>query len=396
LYSPDGAQEPDRGSILTEIKEERPIAEGTGGAEEARGQAETVGRDAAAATDAIVHKGRKRGGRAGFAAGDISIALGLAGLLPLAWLLPEAAWRPFWQVLSHTPLVTSRRAVARNGASIRRALNHGTAEDIGERRAQAIARALKACVYEIRMQDLRAWRPFGTDAFGGGWRPKLSLEGEAHLKTALAGGKGAVLWVSPTVFNSLPTKIALAEAGHRVSHLSSPNHGFSETAFGVRTLNRIRCIPEDRYLAARVTFDKDAPATAMRRLMRAVKAGEVVSIVAANTEGYEMVEGPIFGGRLPVAVGAPRLAALTGAPLLPVFVVRDENGPYGGLGFRVAIEAPIELPRELKGDARTIAAVAEYLRRSEPWVRQYPEQWRAWSKWKAPKPAQMPVVGPLP
>jgi len=31
----------------------------------------------------------------------------------------------------------------------------------------------------------------------------------------------------------------------------------------------------------------------------------------------------VFGGWLPIAVGAPRLAALTGAPLLPTFVVRD-------------------------------------------------------------------------
>jgi lauroyl/myristoyl acyltransferase len=124
-------------------------------------------------------------------------------------------------------------------------------------------------------------------------------------------------------------------------------------------------------------FDSEAPTTAMRRMMRALKAGEVVSIVAANTEGFEMVEGPIFGGRLPVAVGAPRIAALTGAPLLPTFVVRD-----AALGFRIAIEAPIPLDAKQSSDERTVAAAAEYLRRSEAWVRRYPDQWRAWSKWR--------------
>jgi lauroyl/myristoyl acyltransferase len=118
----------------------------------------------------------------------------------------------------------------------------------------------------------------------------------------------------------------------------------------------------------------------MRRMMRALKAGEVVSIVASATEGTEMVKGPIFGGRLSVAVGAPRLAGLTGAPLLPAFTVRDWEA-----GFRIAIEAPIAMRRDLSTDERVAAATAEFLARSEPWVRRYPEQWRAWSKWKRPQ-----------
>jgi lauroyl/myristoyl acyltransferase len=198
----------------------------------------------------------------------------------------------------------------------------------------------------------------------------------------LAQGKGAILWVAPFVFNSGPTKIAIHQKGYRVSHLSSPQHGFSETEFGIAYVNRIRCIPEDRFIAQRIVYDRNAPSTAMRRMMRALKAGEVVSIVAASTEGTEMVKGPIFGGRLSVAVGAPRLAALTGAPLLPVFTVRDPAS-----GFRVVIERPIALAADQPSDARVAAATAEFLRRSEPWVRRFPEQWRAWSKWKRPAKA---------
>jgi lauroyl/myristoyl acyltransferase len=114
--------------------------------------------------------------------------------------------------------------------------------------------------------------------------------------------------------------------------------------------------------------------------VRALKAGEVVSIVAGGTEGSDMVQGPVFGGRLPVAVGAPRLAALTGAPLLPAFTVRDPK-----LGWRIAIEEPIAIPSHGSSDERCIAATAAFLRRSEPWVRQFPDQWRAWSKWYRPQ-----------
>jgi lauroyl/myristoyl acyltransferase len=183
--------------------------------------------------------------------------------------------------------------------------------------------------------------------------------------------------VAPFVFNSGPTKIALHQRGHRVSHLSSPRHGFSRTRLATAFLNRVRCVPEDRYLSQRIVFDQSAPSTAMRRMMRALKAGEIVTIVASSTEGSDLVNGPVFGGRLLVAVGAPRLAALTGAPLLPVFTIRDPE-----LGFRTIVDAPIKIALDRSSEECCAAAVIEYLERSEPWVRRFPEQWRAWSDWR--------------
>ena len=69
-----------------------------------------------------------------------------------------------------------------------------------------------------------------------------------------------------------------------------------------------------------------------------------------------MVKGPIFGGRLPVAVGAPRLAALTGAPLLPVFTVRDPK-----VGWRIVVEAADRARVRRYSDERCIAAAAAFL-----------------------------------
>ena len=58
-------------------------------------------------------------------------------------------------------------------------------------------------------------------------------------------------------------------------------------------------------------------------------------------------------------------------------VVRDKV-----LGFRVVIEPPIALDPQQSADERTVAAANAFLQRSEGWVRRYPEQWRAWSKWR--------------
>ncbi|MEZ5830821.1 MAG: lysophospholipid acyltransferase family protein [Dongiaceae bacterium] len=313
---------------------------------------------------AIVRKRRKARLRPAWSSSDVSTAISLALLLLPSWILPERLWEPLCRARIGLGRLTGEKAIRRNAKTIRNALGE---QDMS--RCVADACELKAAVHELRMEDLRGWRP-------GGWSPRMVLEGEDHLRSVLKGGKGAVLWVAPFVFNSGPTKIILHQKGYRVSHLSSPKHGFSETRFGVGYLNRVRCIPEDRYLVDRIVFDRNAPSTAMRRMMRALKAGEVVSIVAASTEGSDMIQGPIFGGRLPVAVGAPRLAALTGAPLLPVFTVRDPKS-----GFRIVVEEPIRLALDQSSDERCIAAAAEFLRRSEKWVRRYPGQWRAWSKW---------------
>ena len=321
--------------------------------------------DGVAKIGTITHKARKPKATPGWTLGDVSTMVSLALLWAPAWLLPEQLWSPLCRARVGLGALTGERTIKSTGKNVGAALG----EQDGAR-CLAIMREQKAAVHEMRLQDLRGWRP-------GGWQPQIRMEGEDHLQSALKGGKGAILWLAPFVFNSGPTKIALHRKGYRVSHLSSPKHGVSETRFGIKYLNRIRCIPEDRALADRIVFDRHAPTTAMRRMVRALKAGEVVSIVAASTEGYDMIQAPVFGGRLPVAVGAPRLAGLTGAPLLPAFTVRHPK-----LGWRIAIEAPITLAAGASSEERCIAAAAEFLRRSEPWVRQFPGQWRAWSKWR--------------
>lgn len=295
---------------------------------------------------------------------DIVVAGSLLGLLGPSWLLPETCWAPFCRLLPRIRGLVDQASLAKASQNIRLALG---LQD--HRQADRIARDLQAAVYELRMQNLRAWRP-------DGWRPRIALEGEDRLQRALSQGRGAVLWVGHFAFNSGITKIALHRRGHRVAHLSRPEHGFSKTVFGIGVLNPLRCIPEDRYLAQRIVFDRKAPSIAMRKMVLALRRGEIVSVTAGNWEGTELAEGELCGGRVTLAAGAPRLAAYSGAPLLPVFSVRDPK-----LGFRVVIDEPITLP-ERPPPEQAAAAAAEYLRRHAPWVRDYPDQWRGWKEWR--------------
>ncbi|MGH6894503.1 MAG: hypothetical protein ACREEP_19825 [Dongiaceae bacterium] len=312
-----------------------------------------------------MHRPRNLAPRPAWQASDLAIAGSLAALLPPSWLLPESSWAPLCRALARMPGLVDRAMLDRNAEAVQAALG-----EPDRRRADAIARDLQAAVYELRMQNLRSWRP-------GRWRPGIALEGEDHLLRALARGKGAILWVAHFAFNSSITKIVLHGRGHRVSHLSRPEHGFSKTRFGIAFLNPVRCIPEDRYLAQRIAFDRHAPSTAMRKMVQALRAGEIVSITAGAWEGSDLAEGALLGGRISVAIGAPRLAALTGAALLPVFSIRDQEN-----GFRTIIEPPIALAGARTPEETCGAAAAEYLRRHEPWVRRFPDQWRGWKEWR--------------
>ena len=315
----------------------------------------------------ILHRPRDLGGRPAWNSGDLAIAGSLLALLPAAWLLPERSWRGLTRFAARLPLV-DRESLARTALAIGQC-RAGT--DAAQ--AMTIALDLQAAVYELRLQNLRAWRP-------GGWQPRanVNVSGLAHLDAARTAGRGAVLWVGHFAFNSNITKMALAARGYGLAHLSRPEHGFSKTQLGIAMLNPVRCIPEDRHLRERIVFDRGNPVPAMRRMVAILVENGLLSITAGGWEGSDLMEGALLDGRVKVALGAPRLAALTGAALLPVFTVREADG-----SFHVAIEAPLALPPGLGRRDAECAAAQAYLARHEPWIARYPDQWRGWKEWQA-------------
>src|SRR5262245_24584440 len=172
----------------------------------------------------IVHKPHRSRARAksglAWKWSDVGTTVQLAVLLLPAWLTPDSLWTAVWRART--------RLRGGPGPNVRR-----TAKTIqmalgidDNARAVRIARNLRAGANELKTQSLKSWRP-------GGWRPRVVLDGEEHLKAALAQGKGAILWIAPFVFYSGVTKMALHAKGYTVSHLSSPLHGFSGTRFGI-------------------------------------------------------------------------------------------------------------------------------------------------------------------
>lgn len=214
-----------------------------------------------------------------------------------------------------------------------------------------------------RVHVMRSYLP-------GGWHPRITLEGETHLREACACGRGAVLWVSGFSHSTLVAKMALHQHGYEVSHLSRPSHGFSNTRFGRRYLNPIRQHLELRYLKERIVMYQDPDIRAMRRLRERLRENGLVSITVDH-DALKTVDVPFLEGSIRLPTGPSSLARNAGAALLPVFTLAD------GDGFRVVIGAPVEVGR--RGSAAAYQdGLREFARVLERYVWLQPERWMSW------------------
>ncbi|MGI9365215.1 MAG: hypothetical protein ACR2O8_08530 [Rhizobiaceae bacterium] len=202
----------------------------------------------------------------------------------------------------------------------------------------------------------------------------ITIEGTEHIDAALAQGHGVVLWLADLVYTNYVQYIALRENGYTPSHLSRPEHGFSDTKFGLTFLNPIRQNFELKYLRERIVYRRESPNEAGALIRQRLSGNGVVSIYASGYEGRKFVELDFLSGRLKVAAGAPGIAYKQGCPILPVFAVPNPDP----LDFKVTIGKPLKLDNEDK-DKAISEATEDFFGRLAPMVKQRPELFRAWS-----------------
>jgi lauroyl/myristoyl acyltransferase len=291
-----------------------------------------------------------------FIAGDFKF-LALASVLgPASVIAPPASWPAFCQFLAQLP-GQSRRNVRQIAEGMAIAM-----PQLEFSQRLCLARNLKAERNHAVMQCLR----------GLLGRPPVDIIeviGADHLEAALAGGHGAVLWVGHFAFASSIAKMALAHCGHPPWQVTAVQHGVSNSRFGMRWLNRSVTTLEDQYLSGRLVHDPANPAALPRAVIRKLSQGNVVTINAGGEVGTTVFRTPFMGAHIAFRFGAPRLATLARAPLLPVFAVRVGRPAT----FRVTIEPP------LNDDLDSTRVAREFIARLEPYVRSYPEQWLGWN-----------------
>jgi KDO2-lipid IV(A) lauroyltransferase len=112
--------------------------------------------------------------------------------------------------------------------------------------------------------------------------------------------------------------------------------------------------------------------TAAREMLRSLKRGEIIGIpLDQNAKRSEAIWVSFFGELAATPSGFDRLAMMAGAPVVPVFIVRQPDGRSH------VIEMFEEIPQQRTGDRHADALVntARYQKAIEEMVRKYPEQW---------------------
>lgn len=305
-----------------------------------------------------------------FTTNDIFFCFEMPLILSVSWLLPGKYWNAvcFFFVKVKAAFGFPPRPVA---SVVSQVIGHN--QIAGDPASFNLKHA--AIRSEDALQVFRSYRP-------GGWNEPIVLEGEDHLRAALAMKRGVVLWVGNFCFGSLATKKALFQAGYKVWHLSRPEHGYSNSQFGVRFLNPVCTRVEDRYLAGRIRIDRDSPNKATIQAARHLRQNEMVSITATVSEGKTLFGVELFGGMLELAIGAPSLATLCGSSLLPVFTVREESGT-----IRVVIGEPLVHKEGLDKEHHLQFLMQGFADRLAPWILKYPNQWIDWRRLSLPEPA---------
>jgi lauroyl/myristoyl acyltransferase len=302
---------------------------------------------------------------------DLGQAAKLVLLAPTSWSVPTGALLSVARTLNRLH-VWRGPPLDNSEANIAGVL----ADHLTPRQASGVFRSYLDRTLESTLQILALNRPFRH------WRPVLRWHGLEHVRAALAQGSGAILWVSDFVYSSLVTKIAFHDSGFGVHHLSRPNHGFSMTPFGIRYLNPIWTRVEDRFLAERVTIRNDDASGALKTLRACLDRNEVVSITVSDT-AKRTVTTQFFGGAIRIATGPAHLARSSGAKLLPVFTLCDDDGTYD-----IWVEPPLDVDDTTENDYAV--AVRRYVALLEPHILRHADQWHGWSDVTVPDGGSRP------
>ncbi len=282
--------------------------------------------------------------RYGLGAYILRVFILVLGLLPDRLVVSAST---FWAWITHKLLWTYRIRMEENIATV-----------AGDRFPDKAER--KAMVW-------RVWKSFTRGLFEAGALivfpkeaiiAKVRVEGEQHLRDALARRKG-VLALSAHLGNFAIIGARLAASGYPfsvvVKHPS--NEEFAHL------------ITEYRAQVGIDTISAKPRREAVRKIVQALRENRIVLVIADEFKSGEITV-EFMGQNLPAPRGPATLALRTGAVTLPMFATRQSDD-----SIVLAIGRPIEaVHRESLEDTIT-ATTALYTRYLEDVIRRYPDQW---------------------
>jgi len=215
----------------------------------------------------------------------------------------------------------------------------------------------KACTIYVKRQ----MEDFVASKINAGVIQKLiSFKGRDELEKVLEKGKGGIILVSH--FGSFRMVLpALAFNGYKVNQLV----GKPELRHHRKIHNFIFEKREHEYSFMPVRFIRTD--LSIRPAIKALKNNELVVIAFDGREGSEWVDVPFLGRTGKLSAGPVRLAALTGASLIPTIIVQKQDDTH-----EVIIDSPFEVEAGTSRETTAKQNTSQYITIFEKYIKQYP------------------------
>lgn len=192
------------------------------------------------------------------------------------------------------------------------------------------------------------------------------IDGGHHLDSALSQGKGAVIGVSH--FGSWKMIIAtLGYFGYPVNQIGlDPGYFIEDNKTQHHNIIMMLEAQSERSLPAKFIYLNREKT--LRSAFEALRKNQVVINSFDGFIGKDILEVPFLRGNNKLSTGPIRLAASTGAPLLPTFAVRQRDERY-----KISIHKPIFI--ESTKRSSIYRAMDEFKTIFEEYVALYPDHY---------------------
>jgi KDO2-lipid IV(A) lauroyltransferase len=197
---------------------------------------------------------------------------------------------------------------------------------------------------------------------------RISISGEENLKEALTRGKG-VIAVSGHLGNFALLGFALVNRGYSVNVVIRP----------VREQEIERILQQYRERQGTKFILTKPPQECVKKMLRALRNNEVICLLVDQAKKHGSVFAEFFGRPAATTITPALLSLRTGAPVVPVFIVRNDNDTH-----HIFIEPAIEVEITDDHDENIFKITSEINRVIQSYVERYPDQWSYWTarRWK--------------
>jgi KDO2-lipid IV(A) lauroyltransferase len=196
----------------------------------------------------------------------------------------------------------------------------------------------------------------------------IRLDGLEHLDRALEDGKGAVLVTGHFGSWELMGR-ALVLAGYPMNFI-----------VGVQRNPLVQDMMNDIRRSAGVgVVEPDS----LLKITRRLRSNGFVAMLSDQDAGPHGAFVDFFGEKASTPQGAARLALMTGAPVIPGFIIR-----LGGLRHHVVIEKPVEIPAGMDREEAVMRITRAFTGVIEKYAGEHPDHYLwAHRRWKTRPPA---------